>query len=149
MSNERILPNAKSARLVGEREKILKVIVRRNLCGLANDTKWDEFINEMRRRREANLWVPGYRFKGVDGPPQNWDVEWYYHLPFPMISVEWFDIGFQERNVIERLPRQVQFVDHSAWIEEMLKRIGLDFQKGKSLIRIFGYAPRNLELIDE
>jgi hypothetical protein len=149
MSKERFLPNAKSYQTVGERDKIQKSIARLSICGLANDTKWDELINEMRRRREDKLWVPGFRFKCIDGPPRPWDVEWYYHLPFPMISVEWFDIGFEQRTVIERLPRQIQMIDHSPWLEELLKKIGLDFQKGKALIRIFGYAPRNLTGIDE
>src|SRR5882672_2984763 len=85
------LPNAKSSRSPREREQIQRLIATRQLCGLANDTKWNELIEAMRQRTDR--W-PSYRFKCVDGPPSGWDVEWFYHLPFPMISVEWLDIGF-------------------------------------------------------
>ena len=96
--------------------------------------------------RSHEVWRPSYRFKCVDGRPSSWDLEWFYHLPFPFISVEWFDVGFlQERY---QLPHHDRLLDHSPWIEELLQRIGLDYQKGSKMIRIFGYSPKSLELLD-
>ena len=90
------LPTAKSATSVDEREQIRRVIVARGLCGLANDTKWDELIAAIRQLEQPR---PQYRFKCVDGVPSDWDAEWFYHLPFPFISVEWFDISCSTRSV--------------------------------------------------
>lgn len=140
------LPNAKSSHSPTEREKIQRLIAQFGLCGLANDTKWNEFIAVM---RERIVWRPSYRFKCVDGPPMGWDTEWFYHLPFPILSVEWFDVGFIEETRTHRLPPQLQVVDHSGWIEATLREIGLDYQKGPTMIRIFGYSPRNLNGFEE
>lgn len=129
------LPNAQSSRWPNERDKLLRVIEKRGLCGLANDTKWNELIGAMRRRTD---WRPSYRYKCIDGPPSTWDVEWFYHLPFPMLSVEWLDIS----------PVSA-VVDHSAWIEELIKEVGLDYHKGATTFRIFGYSPRNMELFED
>ncbi|HEY3963824.1 MAG TPA: DUF6678 family protein [Planctomycetaceae bacterium] len=139
------LPSAKSARTPGEREQVQRVVADRGLGGLANDTKWDELITAIRGR---DAWRPSYRFKCVDGPPSPWDVEWFYHLPFPMISVEWFDIAYLQEVREHRLPPRIHVVDHSAWIEVLLAEIGLDYRKGATTIRIFGYFPRSLELFD-
>ena len=138
------LPAAKSARPSDDRRKIQRVIKERGLCGLANDTKWDKLITEMRVRRD---WRPSYRWKCVDGPPSGWDCEWFYHLPFPFISVEWFDVTFlQESKNYRLLPATV--TDHSPWLETTLQQIGLEHQKGSVMIRIFGYSPRDLALFD-
>ena len=144
------LPNAKSARTPGEREKVKRTIERRGLGGLANDTKWDEFISGMRTifDMDAHGWRPSYRFKCVDGVPSGWDVEWSYHLPFPMISVEWFDIAFQQEIRDKRLPPNIEIIDHAPRIAELLRGIGLEFETGATMIRIFGYAPKSLELFE-
>jgi hypothetical protein len=42
------LPNAKSAPTPDRREEVQRTVARRSLAGLANDTKWDEFITGMR-----------------------------------------------------------------------------------------------------
>jgi hypothetical protein len=139
------LPNAKSETCRGEREKIQRVIAGRGLCGLANDTKWDEFISAMRARTG---WTPRYRWKCVDGVPSSWDVEWIHHLPLPMISVEWFDLLYLQESREKRLPRRIHITDHSIWIEPLLKSIGLEYQKGQTMIRIFGYSPKNQDLFD-
>ena len=140
------LPNAKSARSPDEREKVRRIVSQRGLCGLANDTKWDEFITAMRARSE---WRPSYRYKCVDGPVSDWDVEWFYHLPFPLLSVEWLDVFYIQEVRVHRLPARTDVIDHSGWIEEILNGIGLDFRKGTKMIRIFGYSPRGCELFDE
>jgi hypothetical protein len=141
-----VLPNAKSGCSPKEREKLIQIIAQRGLCGLANDTKWNELIDAMRARSE---WLPRYRFKCIDGRPCGWDVEWYYHLPFPMLSVEWFDVLFLQDLRNHRLPPLTEVIDHSGWIEELIRRIGLDYRKGSKMIRIFGYSPRGMELFDE
>lgn len=137
------LPNAKSAYSPEERSKIKRLVAERGLCGLANDTKWDEFIGAMRARSRH----PSYRFKCIDGPISGWDVEWSYHLPFPFISVEWFDISFIQEEQKHRLVAPGA-TDHSSWIEAILKDAGLDYRKGQSMIRIFGYSPKSMELFD-
>jgi hypothetical protein len=138
-----LLPNAKSARSPEEREKIKRIVAARGLCGLANDTKWDEFIGAMRTRP----WRPSYRFKCVDGPISGWDVEWFYHLPFPFISVEWFDVSFLQKEQTHRFTAPA-VTDHSGWIEEILRKAGLVYAKGHCTIRIFGYSPKSMEAFD-
>lgn len=137
------LPTAKSGRSPDEREKIKRIVAERGLCGLANDTKWDEFIGAMR----VGAWHPSYRFKCVDGPISRWDVEWFYHLPFPFISVEWFDVSFVQEVERHRLTAPT-VTDHSSWIEGVLAKAGLEFVKGKSMIRTFGYSPKSMERFD-
>lgn len=140
------VPGAKSARSPDEREKLRRIAVQRRLCGLANDTKWDELIEAVRARTD---WRPSYRCKCIDGPPSGWDVEWFYHLPFPMLSVEWLDVYIIQEVPLHRLPARMDVIDHSVWIEELLERIGLDHCKGTKMIRVYGYSPRGTELFDE
>ena len=142
---EGVLPTAKSSRRVDEREKLQKIVARRGLCGLANDTKWDEFIGALRARTE---WRPSYRYRGIDGPISGWDVEWFHHLPFPMLSVEWLDIAHRQEVREHRLPPRITVIDHSEWIVPLLEKVGLDYRVGKEMIRVFGYSPRSSELFD-
>ena len=144
MSNS--LPTAKSQTKLGERQQLRRVVERRGLCGLANNTKWDEFIESVRSREG---WRPKFRYKCIDGPPSQWDSEWCHHLPFPLMSVEWFDVAFLQEKREHRLPPRIHTVDHSFWIEETLRRAGIDHQKGTKLIRIFGYSPKNYDLFDQ
>jgi len=139
------LPTAKSVTEPGERERLRRVIAARGLCGLANNTKWDEFISAI---RERSGWRPRFRCKFVDGPVSRWDNEWFYHLPFPLMSVEWLDISFVQTTHRVQLAAPL-LTDHSPWIEELIQRVGLDYQKGDSMIRIFGYSPKSLEAFDK
>jgi hypothetical protein len=140
------LPNAKSSPRPEQRDELKRIIAERSLSGLANDTKWNELLNAM---RNLSGWCPSYRVKCVDAElSSQWDTEWFYHLPFPLISVEWLDLTFLEEIRIHRLPVQIELIDHSHWIEELLKKIGLDYCKGKHQIRIFGYFPRDMSLFD-
>lgn len=139
------LPTAKSARSPDERAKLKRVIAQRGLGGLANDTKWDEFISAMRAREN---WRPSYRYKCIDGPPSSWDVEWFYHLPFPLMSAEWLDLGFLQETREHRLPPRIHVTDHSPEFEQLLRRIGFEHQKGSTMIRIFGYSPKSFDLFD-
>src|SRR5688572_29326683 len=113
MNNQ--LPAAKAGHSPEERERLKRVIAGRGLCGLANDTKWDEFISGVRARA---TWRPSYRYKSVACPPSSWDVEWFYHLPFPFIRVEWFDVGYLQETREHRLPPRIHVTDHSACLEE-------------------------------
>ena len=122
-----------------------RLIEEQGLGGLANNTKWNRLITTMRQR---DGWTPGYRFKCLEGPPQGWDVEWWHHLPFPFITVEWFDIQTLEKIQRGQLVPPLT-VDHSDWIGTLLTEIGFDFRQGKEVFRIFGYTPRNLELFEK
>jgi hypothetical protein len=73
---------------------------------------------------------------------------WDGCVPFPFISVEWFDVGFLQETRERRLPARTHITDHSPWIEELLQRVGLEYQKGSTMIRIFGYSPKSLDLFD-
>ena len=141
----RDLPNAKSAHSPHDRAKLRRIVAERQLRGLANDTKWDELILAMRSR---SGWKPSFRCKCIDGPPSEWDAEWFYHLPFPLLSIEWLDVAVLQEVREPRLPVQVTTIDHSGWITELLRGIGLDFLAGNSMVRIYGYSPRSDELFD-
>jgi hypothetical protein len=136
------LPSAKSVTDQGKHDRSLyrRIVRERGLTGLANNAKWDELISAMRFRKG---WTPKNRCKCLDSSPPYWDGEWFYHLPFPLISLEWLDLGFWEEQ------KQSPAIDHSGWIEDLLKVIGFDYQKGNRMIRIFGYSPRNLDLFDQ
>jgi hypothetical protein len=137
------LPNAKSATSQYERDFFRRIVAERSLVGLANDTKWNELIFSMRSREG---WTPSYRCKCLDGVASDWDSEWFYHLPFPMLSVEWLDISHTQEIPIHRLPPRIEIIDHSSWISQLLKEIGLDYHTGERITRVFGYAPRNYDL---
>ena len=140
------VPTAKSTPSPEERRNLKSIVAERGLVGLANDTKWDEFIYAIRARER---WKPRYRYKRIDGPASSWDAEWFYHLPFPLISVEWLDVTFVEEAQEHRLPPRVHITDHSPWLEDLLLRVGFEYQKGSTMIRIFGYSPKKLESFDE
>lgn len=151
MSNPQ-LPHAASVAVAGgvpiwgDREGLKRIIAERQLSGLANDTKWNELLAAMRSREG---WRPSYRFKTIHGKQGGWDVEWSYHLPFPLMCVEWLDIATTEVRSIARLPRRAEEIDHSSWISPLLARIGFDTMDRAGLIRIFGYAPRDLDQFEE
>jgi hypothetical protein len=144
------LPTAKSARTAERRERIKRAVERQQLGGLANDTKWDEFIVGMRATFPGGPqgWRPSHRFKCIDGEPSDWDAEWSYHPPFPMIGVEWLDIAFLQEARDKRLPPTVTIINHAAAIEELLVRVGLEFETGSTMLRIFGYAPKSMDHFD-
>jgi hypothetical protein len=139
------VPTARSAGSPETRAKIQTIVSRRGLSGLANDTKWDEFISAI---RDFERWRPSYRVKCVDGSVSGWDAEWFYHLPYPLVSVEWMDVAFLETERKGKLATEVT-TDRSPEIEAALKKSGLDHIRGITMFRIFGYAPRSKALFDE
>ena len=122
-----------------EKSKIRAVVSERCLSGCANDLKWGQLLDAMRLR---NGWKPSYRFKCVDGPSSDWDVEWWCHLPFPMMSVEWLDISFVQeiRTGKYTAPKRI---DHSTWILAILEDAKFCYDTVDDIIRIFGYLPKS------
>jgi hypothetical protein len=135
-----------SAGTAKEKEQIRRVVEARQLIGAANDTKWAVLLDAIRSREG---WRPSYRYKCVDGPVSGWDVEWWYHLPFPMMSVEWFDISLVQETPRGRLIRPA-VTDHREWILALLQQTGFCYEVGQDIVRIFGYLPKNYDkFIDE
>jgi hypothetical protein len=95
------IPTAKSTPSREERQRLQRIVERRGLCGLANDTKWDEFISAM---RALDGWRPQNRVKCIDAAPS---MGRRVVLPpaFSLISVEWLDISFLQESREPRLPR--------------------------------------------
>jgi hypothetical protein len=124
-----------------EKSKIRAVISQRRLTGCANDVKWGKLLDAMRHRED---WTPSYRYKCVDGLPSQWDAEWWYHLPFPMMSVEWFDIATRQTLSKGHL-FAAQEVDHSDWIIQILNDATFCYDVIEDVIRIFGYLPKSFD----
>ena len=117
------------------------LVNKRGLVGAANNTKWNELINFMRLQEK---WRPSYRFKWVNGHISTWDVEWWYHLPFPLMGVEWLDIGLRQEITRGRLVEN-EVLDHSPWILLKLREIGFEHEVSVDVVRIFGYLPKSFE----
>lgn len=115
-------------------EKIMKVIFSRNLGGLANNTKWNELIAAV---RSHDKWKPSYRTKSVTGYISGWDSEWFYHLPFPFLCVEWFDIN------LEAPPGF-----NAEWVLSLVEKIGFEFEVKNGILRIWGYSPKSYEQLN-
>ncbi|GAB5561293.1 MAG: hypothetical protein SynsKO_29400 [Synoicihabitans sp.] len=128
-----------------DESKIMKIVFRENLTGLANNVKWNKLITYM---RNLEGWKPSWRSKSVNGYMSEWDVEWWYHLPFPFKLVRWFDIGCHEINRTGALTDD-KVIDHSEEFISMLKGIGFEYEKRNGIIRIFGYSPKDYEAFDE
>jgi hypothetical protein len=94
--------------------------------------------------RSLEGWQPSYRSKWVNGHVSGWDTEWYYHLPFPFVGVEWFDIGLHEHVRSGRLIAPA-IIDHSEEITSVLAKIGFDFEVRDDVARIWGYFPKSYE----
>lgn len=124
------------------RRQVRAAVSARNLASASNDTRWNELISHF---RGLQGWRPSYRSKSVNGFVSGWDVEWFYHLPFPFEAVEWFDIGlFEEGPFVGMLLPRVP-IDHSSEILHVLEQIGFDFEQRGDVVRIWGYLPRSYE----
>ncbi|WGS41937.1 hypothetical protein LFL97_19825 [Burkholderia sp. JSH-S8] len=131
------LPMADAVPRGMDKEKVASLARRKFAGALANDTKWNELIAFV---RGLNGWRPSYRSKWVNGHVTGWDVEWFYHLPFPFVGVEWFDIGLHE----QASPGH-EVTDHSALVLGKLAEIGFEFEARDDVARIWGYAPKSYE----
>jgi len=128
---------------ISEIPKLRKLISSLNLTGLANDTKWNKLITHM-RNIDIDDWCPSYRFNRIDSEYIcEWDNEWWYHLPFPFISVRWFELKF-----IEKIHRgeliDPEVINHEIEIKDLLSSIGFEYEKGNYAFRIYGYSPKDL-----
>jgi len=135
------LPMASAIPLEINEIKLNKIIEYSNLTGLSNNVKWNKLITYM---RNSNDWVPSYRYKWINGYISEWDVEWYYHLPFPFKGVLWFDIGYNQNLHIGRLVKD-KIIDHSKQLIDIIESIGFVYEKSDDFIRIFGYSPKDYE----
>ena len=136
------LPGAGAGHDDATRKKIHAAVVARNLASASNNTKWNELIDHFRKRQG---WRPSYRSKSVTGNASGWDVEWFYHLPFPFASVEWFDIGLSEvaPSGGRLLPQTT--IDHTDEISEVIAKIGFEFEVRADVLRVWGYLPKSYE----
>lgn len=113
----------------------------RQLVGAANNTKWNELISFV---RSMSGWRPSYRSKSVTGHISGWDVEWFYHLPFPFSSVQWLDIGLHQHEFVAKLlPPKI--TDHSTSMIPVLRSIGFEFEVREDVVRLWGYLPKCYE----
>ncbi len=127
-----------------EKDRIRRVVSERGLTGAANDLKWGQLLDAMRQREG---WRPTYRYKCVDGPPSQWDGEWWHHLPFPMMSVEWFDIRYRQA-IRQGELLEPEVIDHSDWIEKILQDAGFCYDFVGNIVRIHGYLPKSFDELD-
>ena len=127
-----------------ERKKLRNIASLRELGGLANDTKWKELIESCC----AFDWRgPRFRCKCIDSDfVSKWDGEWHA-IPYPFMAIEWIDIDCIEITTNRGLLKPIQ-IDRANEIEDILLRIGLEFERGVHTFRVFGYAPFNLEGFD-
>ena len=136
------LPHAGISHNDATRKKIGTAIAARNLARASNNTRWDELISYFRNQTG---WQPSYRSKSVTGQISNWDVEWFYHLPFPFASVEWFDIGLIQVIPAEGRLLQPTAIDHTEEISKVVNAIGFEFEVRGDVLRIWGYLPKSYE----
>lgn len=136
------LPEAGAGQNDKNRKQIQASVAARNLASAANNTKWNELINHFRQREG---WRPSYRYKSVTGYISGWDIEWFYHLPFPFAYVEWFDIGLWETAPTKGILLPETFIDHTEEISQVVAHIGFEFEVRADVLRIWGYLPKSYE----
>ena len=130
------LPTASSVpggKSFGELDRIL---ASGRFGGLANNTKWDELIDEI---RSWESWRPSYRTKCINGYVAGWDVEWFYHLPFPFKYTLWFDIGCHQKT------DDGHSLDRTSDLVLLVTKIGFEFEVRGDVLRIFSYTPKDYE----
>ena len=131
------LPSAGTGTIEGK-EKLRELAVSRNLISAANNTKWDELITYFRNLED---WRPSYRYKHIGGYVSGWDCEWFYHLPFPLICVEWMEIGMHQYMTNNKYaPNKI--IDHSQIISDVIRKIGFEYDIKCDIIRLWGYLPK-------
>ncbi|OPB01039.1 hypothetical protein BFW87_01180 [Pseudomonas fluorescens] len=136
------LPRADARQNDTNRKKIKAVVSKQNLASAANNTKWNELIDYFRQR---SGWHPSYRSKSITGHISDWDVEWFYHLPFPFAYVEWFDIGLWQAAPSKGALLPQTFIDHTEEISGVVAQIGFEFEVRADVLRIWGYLPKSYE----
>ncbi|QSX41535.1 DUF6678 family protein [Shewanella cyperi] len=134
-----ILPMSESCPENVDLEKLKKEIESKNLVGLCNNTKWNELLTAFR----TNKWIVCNRSKWINGFISHWENDWFYHLPFPFLGVEWFDIKFEKTVFIirdgGRYEEEINLKDE---ILKCLRAIGVEFEVTSDFVRVWGYAPK-------
>jgi hypothetical protein len=125
-------------------KKSRKLILERQLVGAANNVKWNRLITLMRQEESR----PCYRTKIVSGYISHWDNDWYYGLPFPMLSVEWLDIEY-EVSVLLSSKFTGETINCKESLIESLEEIGFEVEPNNKFVRIFGYFPKCYEGLSE
>ena len=125
-------------------KKSRKLVLERRLVGAANNVKWNLLISLMRQDESS----PCYRTKIVSGYVSHWDNDWYYGLPFPMLSVEWLDIEY-EVSVLVSHKFTGETINCKKSLIESLEEIGFEFEPNSKFVRIFGYFPKCYEGLSE
>lgn len=136
------LPHAGIVHDDATRKRIDDAVFARNLGRASNNTRWDELISHFRNQ---SGWRPSYRSRSVFGHISGWDAEWFYHLPFPFASVEWFDIGLYEGVPAEGRLLRPGVIDHTEEISSVVDSIGFEFEVRSDILRIWGYSPKSYE----
>lgn len=131
------LPHAASVPRCEDRDRITEQARRKFSAGFANDTQWNQLIDYIR----GQSWRPSYRSKWINGHISEWDVEWSYHLPFPFVGVEWFDIGLQSYGEATA-QSPAPLLDRTVEIVAKLTEIGFEFEVRVDVVRIWGYYPK-------
>lgn len=127
---------------MSSREKVLKVIQKRQLVSVSNNTRWRQFVAAL-----AEL-PPQFRVKWLFADePLSWGalfspVSGYLEQgglgPIPFREIEWIEIDpiqHQHRGV---LVSDVE-LDHSEKIDSILATCRLTFSRNGGIYRIFGY----------
>ncbi|WP_110430424.1 DUF6678 family protein, partial [Glaciecola sp. KUL10] len=135
-----LLPMADAVSDVSFEKKIRKLIAKRQLVGAANNVKWNRLISLMRQEEST----PCYRTKIVSGYMSHWDNDWYYGLPFPMLSVECLDIEY-EISVLSNRKFTGETINCKKSLIKSLVEIGFEFETKNKFVRMFGYFPKCYE----
>ena len=68
-------------------------------------------------------------------------------MPFPMMSVEWFDICYLQE-IRRGALIDPDVVDHSDWIVKVLNDARFCYDVAGDVIRIHGYLPKSFDELD-
>jgi hypothetical protein len=134
------LPMADAVSDFNYESKTKKLILNRQLVGAANNVKWNTLLTSVRSETS----MPCFRTKVVNGYVSHWDNEWYYGLPFPMLSIEWLDIEFEAAELINGKFTD-KMIDKKMWIIGIVEKAGFEYETNERFVRIFGYFPKCYE----
>ena len=68
-------------------------------------------------------------------------------MPFPMMSVEWFDICYWQENRRGALI-EPEIIDQSNWILKILQDARFCYDVVGDIVRIHGYLPKSFDGLD-
>lgn len=134
-----LLPMADACSQGYDKAKILKEVYKKQLVGLCNNTKWNEILSTFRQKK----WTVSNRCKWISGNISKWENDWNYHLPFPFVGVEWFDIDFEKYEFfIKDGGRHENIINLKSEILEFIQSVGVEYEVADKFVRIWGYGPK-------